>query len=166
MRGKHLMKLTRAFLAVLLAGMLPATAEVARPAPDFEWINASGQRVNFSTLKNQPAVILFARSPRDWRFRAQVGALQRVYERLGAERAICFAAFSEEPGRVRSNIPFVLIENGAAVMAKYEAGPGFSIAIIGRDGNLAYVTHKVLPGQRVLDVIDNGFAEQEALRRP
>ena len=49
---------------------------------------------------------------------------------------------------------------------EYEGGERFRIAFIGRDGNLDYVTNKVIPAQRVYDLIGNSFVPQRDMRRP
>ena len=66
---------------------------------------------------------------------------------------------------VRSNIPFVTDADGPGVASAFEAGGGFAIAVIGRDGNLDYFGKKVLPCQRIYDILNNSFAVQKALRR-
>ena len=48
----------------------------------------------------------------------------------------------------------------------YEGSERFTIAFIGRDGNLDYVTNKVLPAQRVYDIVGNSFVTQQNMRRP
>jgi hypothetical protein len=66
---------------------------------------------------------------------------------------------------VKSNIPFVVANNGAAVASAYGTHGDFALAIIGRDGNLDYVTDKVRTGQRVRDVIINNYSVQAATRK-
>ena len=46
-----------------------------------------------------------------------------------------------------------------------DTATGFSISIIGMDGNLDYVSNRVVPAQRIFDIIDNSFAKQKLLRR-
>ena len=89
-----------------------------------------------------------------------------MYERYAAQRAVFIAAFTGEGGRIRSNIPFVLAADGPRVGYEYEGSERFRIAFIGRDGNLDYVTNKVIPAQRVYDILGNSFVPQRDLRRP
>jgi len=159
MRTKFLALL---FGALALAG---ASALVVHPAPNIVWVDSSGKGRDLSAFKGQPVVVLIARSPRDWSFRAQVGQIQKMYERYGADRTVFIAAFTEQPGVIHSNIPFALAADGPRVAHDYEAGK-FAVAVIGRDGNLDYVTNRVLPAQRIFDVIGNSFVTQERMRRP
>lgn len=158
---------TLCLLLCLAATGIPSTAQatVVRPAPDFAWTGADGKPQRFSQFRGQPVVVLIAPDPRSWTFRRQVGHLQRVYQRLAATGAVCVTAFTTQPGAARSNIPFVPAQDPNAVAALFGAGSGFNIAVIGRDGNVDILTHRVLSGQRVLDIINNSFAVQEALRR-
>ena len=151
-------------LAVLLAG--PLAAEVVRPAPEFSWVDSTGATKSSKEFLGRPVVVLIADSPRQWAFRSQVGQLQRMYERLAAEKIVCVAAFSRTPGQIRSNIPFVTVPDGPRVAFAFDAAQGFAIAVIGRDGNLDYFGGKVLPRQRIFDILGNSFTVQQALRRP
>lgn len=155
------------FAVIALAGLcgLPvADAEVVRPAPNFQWQDASGRDRSATQFRGQPLLLLIAPSPRDWRFRSQLRELRRVRERLGATGAVVIAAFTELPGRIPSDIPIALAANGPAVGIAYESPDRFAIAFIGLDGNLDFVTNSVQSGQRVLDVIGNSAAIQERLR--
>jgi len=154
--------------SICLAGLAvpSARAEVARPAPDLKWVDAGGKAQSLTQLRGQPVVVLIAPSPRDWAFRRQLGRLRWVAERLGANKVAFVAAFSGTSGRIPSNIPFAIAADGPKVAYEYGAGERFAIAIIGRDGNLDYFTNKVLPGQRVFDVVANSFVPQTNLRRP
>lgn len=159
------MKKVALFISLaILAGSLHA--EVVRPTPEFSWIDSTGAVKSFKAFRGHPVVLLIANSPRQWAFRSQVGQLQKMYQRLAADKIICVAAFSKQPGIVRSNIPFVLAADGPRVAFNYEAPQGFAIAIIGRDGNLDYFGHTVLPVQRVYDILNNSYAVQRALRSP
>lgn len=158
------------FLALLTAAVALVSQEahaiVPRPAANVEWIDASGTNKSIAQFKGQPVVLVIAPSPRDFRFRLQIGKLNHMYERFAAQKTVFVAAFTETEGRVRSNIPFAIASNGPKVGFDYEANNTFTIAIIARDGNLDYLTHKVLPAQRIYDVIINSFVAQEAMRRP
>ena len=118
------------------------------------------------TQKGQPVVLLIAPSPRDRSFRSQLGQLRRMYERYAAHRVVFIAAFTGEGGRIQSDIPFVLAADGPRVGYDYECIERFRIAFIGRDGNLDYVTNKVIPAQRAYDIVGNSFVPQRDLRRP
>lgn len=143
---------------------LVADALVVRPAPDFSWIDYNGKSLTLDSLKGQSVVVLIAPSPRTRAFRAQVGQLQKAYQRFAAEKLVCFAAFTEEGGTIQSNIPFVVAADGPRVAFLYDVPKGFAIAVIGPDGNLDCLTDKVLPAQRILDIMDNNFAVQEGFR--
>jgi hypothetical protein len=78
---------------------------------------------------------------------------------------VMVAAFTEEPGVIRSNIPFVLAANPGAVAQSYGVAGDFAVFVIGRDGNLDEISDRVLPGQRVLDIINNSFVAQRDNRR-
>lgn len=154
-----------AFLLLALAATIPLHAEVVRPAPAFTWLDAAGKPSNLAALRGRPVVLLLADSPRSWAFRSQVGQLQKLYGRLAGEKLVCAAAFSAEPGPIRSDIPFLPVPDGAATAAAYDIPSGFGIAIIGMDGNLDFIGSRVVPAQRILDIIDNSAAKQEQLRR-
>ena len=161
------MKISAAFALLLLLLLLagPLAADVVRPAPVFSWVSSSGVAKSSKEFLGRPVVLLFANSPRQWAFRSEVGQLQEMYERLSAEKIVCVAAFSKTSGIVRSNIPFVTVTDGPQVAAAFEAREGFAIAVIGRDGNVDYFGGKVLPSQRIYDLINNSFAVQKTLRR-
>jgi len=151
------------FLA-LAAGTL--NADVVRPAPEFSWVDSTGARKSSKAFLGRPVVVLVANSPREWAFRSQVGQLQLMYERLAAEKIVCVAAFSQTPGVVRSNIPFVIAADGPRLAYDLQVEKGFAIAVIGKDGNLDYFGHKVLPVQRIYDIMGNSYVVQKSLRRP
>ena len=157
----------RRLLLALLIASLPAAAmaEVVRPAPDFVWLKSGGRGTSLRTLRGQPVVLIVATSPRQRIFRAQVGQLKKIYQLLGNEKAVAVAAFTAEPGVIRSNIPFVVAANPAAVAAAYGVAGDFAIFIIGKDGNIDLATDRVVPGQRILDIINNSFVVQRDNRR-
>ena len=159
---------TLARLFCCLTVMLLATggnAEVVRASPEFRWVDATGATKSSKEFRGRPLVVVIAQSPRQWAFRSQVGQLQLMYERLAANKIVCVAAFSVQAGVVRSNIPFVTVPDGAQVAAAFDAGSGFAIAVIGKDGNLDYISDRVTPVQKIADVMDNSFVVQKALRR-
>jgi len=153
-------------IAALAALCAQASAEVVQAAPNFTWTDASGKTQSLLSFKGQPVVLIVAPSPTSWAFRSQVGALREMYEQLAAHKTIFVAAFTQAGGMIKSNIPFVIASDGPRVAYDYHTAPKFGVAVIGRDGNLDYLTSKVLPVQRIYDVIDNSYVSQEALRRP
>lgn len=158
------MKRAAALLLALLA-FTTLRAEVVRPAPDFSWIDSAGKAKPTKELRGRPLIVLIAESPSQWAFRSQVGQLQKIYQRFAAEGLVCIAAFSREPGVIRSNIPFLTVPDGPSAAAAFDTAQGFSVSIIGMDGNLDYVSNRVVPAQRIHDIIDNSFAKQKLLRR-
>lgn len=152
-------------LALLAAGLVSAEARVVRPAPDFGWVDFTGKARDLKSLRGQAVVVIIAPSPRDWTFRSQVGQLQKAYQRFAAAKLVCFAAFTSEGGVIKSNIPFVTIPDGPRAAFVYEISKGFAIAIIGPDGNMDYLSPKVVPAQRILDIMNANFQVQEDFRR-
>ena len=152
-------------LLPLLLLAAPLRAEVVRPAPDFAWIDSSGKSKPAKEFRGRPLVVLIAESPRQSAFRSQVGQLQKIYQRFAADGLVCIAAFSGESGVIGSNIPFLTVPDGPKTAAAFDTAQGFSISIIGMDGNLDYVSNRVVPAQRIHDIIDNSFAKQKLLRR-
>lgn len=169
MRARSPISLTRwpAWTVCLALLVLVSTlsAVVVRPAPNINWIDSTGRQRALSTLKGQPVVVLIAPSPRDRAFRSQLGQLRKMYERYAAHKTVFIAAFTEEGGVIRSNIPFLVAADGPRVGYEYEGGERFRIAFIGRDGNLDYVTERVVPAQRVYDLIGNSYVFQRQMRR-
>jgi len=158
------MKILASFLLVILS-LSWAPAETVRPAPDFSWTASSGSSKSSREFRGRPFVVVFANSPRERAFRAQVGQLQKIYQRLAAQNIVCVAVFSQETGLVRSNIPFALVADGPRVAGAFDVPRGFGIAVVGRDGNLDYIGNRVLPAQRIADIIANSFVSQRSLRR-
>lgn len=153
-------------LPILLAGYAAAADEdVVRAAPDFGWIDAYGKAQSVKSFRGQSLVLLVANSPKNWRFRLQLSQFRSMYERFGAEKILFVAAFTQTPGVVHSNIPFVIAADGPRVGSDYDAGNYYAIYVIGRDGNIDYSSHKVIPGQRVFDIIDNSFSVQSSMRK-
>ena len=149
---------------VLTAGAL--NADVVRPAPEYSWVDSTGAHHSSKAFLGQPVVVLVANSPRQWAFRSQVGQLQKMYEQLADQKIVCIAAFSQAPGIVRSNIPFVTAADGPRLSYDLQVDNGFAIAVIGKDGNLDYFGRHVLPAQRIFDILGNSYAVQKSLRRP
>ncbi len=164
---KNFLRILVVVAVALLAGWPdPASALVVRPAPNISWVDSTGRSQSLAKFRGQPVVVVVATSPRDRLFRAQVGQLQKMYERYAAQRVVFIAAFTQEPGRINSNIPFALAADGPSVAHALQIEGRIGVALIGLDGNLDYVTDRVLPAQRIFDVIANSFAQQERIRRP
>jgi hypothetical protein len=153
-------------LALLLVLTTTLPAIVVRQAPNINWIDSAGRQRALSALRGQPVIVLIAPSPRDRAFRSQLGQLRKMFERYAAQKTVFIAAFTQEGGVIRSNIPFMVAADGPRVGYEYETPERFGIAFIGRDGNLDYVTSKVIPAQRVFDLIVNSFVPQTNMRRP
>lgn len=152
--------------ALLLALFSSAgAAEVVRGAPDFTWLTSGARGQSLKSLRGQPVVLIVAQSPTQRIFRSQVGQLQKVYQLLGNDKAVAVAAFTQQPGLIKSNIPFVLAANPAAVAAAYDVTGPFAVFIIGKDGNIDALSNRVLPGQRILDIINNSFVVQRDNRK-
>lgn len=158
----------RATAILALAALCAATAlhaNVIRPAPDFTWTGTPG-RSSLKSVRGQPVVLIVAPSTRSGAFRSQVKKLRTLYSQFASRGVVFAAAFTEESSpRVSSDIPFAIVENGQAAAAAYDIARGFGIAIIGKDGNVDYITRKVLPASRVRDVIQNSFQIQEQARK-
>jgi hypothetical protein len=159
------MKTLTALFALTFLATAALQAEVVRPAPDFSWIDSTGKSKPGKEFRGRPLVILVAENPMDRTFRSQIDQLEKIYQRFAADGLVCVAAFSRESGVIPSNIPFLTVPDGAATAAAFDTATGFSISIIGMDGNLDYVSNRVVAAQRIYDIIDNSYAKQKMLRR-
>jgi len=159
---KH--RLLIAVCCLLAPGLLPA--RVVNPTPNIPWVDSSGKMMGLGAFKGQPVIVIVAPSPQDRAFRVQIGQVQKMYERYAAQKVIFMVAFTQEQGLIRSNVPFVLAADGPRTAFDLRTGEKFGIAFIGRDGNLDYVTNKVIPALRMKDIIGASFVTQEKLRRP
>lgn len=137
---------------------------VVAPAPDFTFA-APGKDRSLRSLRGQAVVIVFARDAGSGAFKKQLKELAPLYQELASKGVVFIAALQRGDGPVRSNIPFVIANDGAGVAGRYNVTEKFAIAIIGPDGNIDYQTGKTLPGGRVRDVIQNSFTVQEVARR-
>jgi AhpC/TSA family protein len=138
---------------------------VVRPAPEFAWSSVTGKVRRLRDLRGQPVVLIFATGPTAKDFHKQVKEITRRYRQLAERNALFFVAFTKETGLItRSDVPFVVLPDPVSVADEYRVGD-FGIAIIGPDGNLDYATDRIVPGQRILDVIDNSFRVQAQQRR-
>lgn len=151
----------KVILTFILAVATAGQANVIRSAPDFSWAGAGSSKRSLRSLRGQPVVIVFSESPKNGDFRKQLKWLQPVYHELAAKGAIFIAAFrAGGEGAVKSDIPFIVANNGSSVASAYGVNGDFGVAIIGKDGNLDYVTEKVQAGERVRDVVINNFEPQ------
>jgi peroxiredoxin len=147
------------FALSLLVALATAHAVVVRPAPDFT-IPGIGKMKSLKALRGQPVVLLIAKSPRVGDFKEQAKNLKDIYQQFASKQVVFVAAFTEEAGVIKSDIPFAVADNGPAVAGAYGVTDKFNIVIIGKDGNVDYQTNKVLPSSRVRDVIQNSFEVQ------
>ena len=143
----------------------PTPAILANAAPNFTGGAEAGRKIQLSTLRGTPVLLVIAISPKNGAFRSQMSQLRGSYEKLAAQGTLCFAAFTSESGRIPSNIPFILVNDPASTAASYDVHGSFAVAIIGRDGNLDCLSTTPLPGQRILDLIQNNASMQNQLRR-
>lgn len=141
-----------------------AASPIVRPAPDFTFDGIAGKK-NLRSLRGQPVVLVIARSPRARDFRKQLDRIGTIYNEFASRGVVFICAFTEADGQVPSDIPFVTAASGASVAQSYSQGRDFSIAIIGRDGNLDLNTDKVLPAFRIREVIQNSFQVQNDVRK-
>lgn len=151
-------------VAILLTPGFCAAATVSE-APGFNAGASTGRTISLASLRGRPVLLLIAPSPGDRSFRRQLSELRGRYERLAAQGILCFAAFTQGSGRIPSNIPFITVNDPVATASAYGIRQGFSIAVIGRDGNLDCLSASPLPGQRVMDLVMNNAAMQEILRK-
>ncbi len=143
----------------------PPAANVVRPAPEVAWVGAGGRTFPLKTFRGQPIVILVAPSPDAGPLRKEAGRIEDLYLQFAAKKVVFITAFTQATGRVRSDVPFVVAANGAAVATAYGVPPnGLSIIVISADGNVDMVSNKAEGAQRILDVINNTFQVQAAAR--
>ena len=144
----------------LIVGLTTASAAVARLAPDFSFPGVGNKAKSLKSLRGQPVVLLIAKSPKNGDFKTQTKYLREIYQQFASKQVVFIAAFTDEDGVIKSDIPFAVAGNGAAVAGAYGVTDKFNIVIIGKDGNVDYQTRKVLPPERVRDVIQNSYAVQ------
>lgn len=165
MNSRRALLLTAMAAALTIAPSASLHADSpARPAPVFSGGASAGRSISLSSLRGKPVLLVIAPSPVDRAFRRQMAELRGYYERMASRGTLCFAAFTSQGGTVPSNIPFIIVNDPAAVAADYGAAP-FAVAVIGPDGNLDCVSSSPLPGQRILDLMQNNASLQRQLRR-
>jgi Domain of unknown function (DUF4174) len=155
---------------LLLAGFLILSiaaghGAVVRLAPDFGFPGPGNKVQTLKSLRGQAVVLLITKDPKSRAFKKQLKYLKEIYEQFASKQVVFVAALVEGEGPVKSDIPFVVANNGAAVATAYGAQDGFNLVIIGKDGNVDYQTNKVCPPERVRDVIQNSFVVQESSRK-
>jgi hypothetical protein len=150
------------FLISVVIGCV-AHAEVVRPAPNFSWPGIP-KRSSAKAVRGQPIVLLIADSPRSGAFKKQVKRIREVYQFFAARKVVFAAAFRKEQGPVRSDVPFVVVNEGAALAGELGIDRGFGLVVIGVDGNIDLQTAKVSPASRIQDVLRNAAPAQAAQR--
>jgi hypothetical protein len=152
-------------LAVFVAPIFDAKSQIVRPAPEFYWQGINGAPRSLSSLGKQPVILIIAPSPRSRVFRKQLSDIERLYRQYAGRGAIFCAAFTEKPGEVESNIPFLYVLDPESVASNYGVGHHkFLIAVIGPDRNLDLLSWERTGSGRLRDVIDNGYVMQSVRR--
>jgi hypothetical protein len=158
-------KIILTLLVVAISGAAPALAAgVVRLAPDFKWEAASSVQ-SLHGVRGQPVVLLVADSSRNGDFRKQVKKLRKIYEQFASRGTVFAAAVLEGDTDVRSDIPFVVVRDPQKLASALGVEGGFALVIIGKDGNLDYVTDTPAPAGRIRDVIQNSYAVQNETRK-
>ncbi|HEY5893007.1 MAG TPA: hypothetical protein VIT91_07225 [Chthoniobacterales bacterium] len=152
-------------LILLTTSILNASGEIVRSAPEFYWQGINGAGRSLSSLGEQPVILIVAPSPRSRVFRKQLSEIERLYRQYAGRDAIFCAAFTEQPGEIESDVPFLYALDPQQVAEHYGIGDHrFLIAVIGPDRNLDLLSWERTNGNRLRDVIDNGYVAQ-AVRR-
>lgn len=154
------------FLAgFLILSLAASDAAVIRLAPELGFPGPGNQTKSLKSLRGQAVVLLITKSPENGAFKKQLKYLQEIYEQFAGKQVVFIAALGEGAGPIKSNIPFVVANNGPAVASAFGVQDDFNLVIIGKDGNVDYQTSKVCPPERVRDVIQNSFVVQENSRK-
>ncbi len=154
--------LTLAFTFTLTASLF---AEVVHPAADFTFPGIGNRNASLRGLRGQAVVLVMTDKPEARAFKKQLRNLEDIYQQFASKQVIFVAALRSGEGPIKTDIPFSIANNGAAVATAYGFERGFAIAIIGKDGNVDYQTTKVCTGERVRDVVQNSFAVQSPARK-
>ncbi|MBV9875970.1 MAG: redoxin domain-containing protein [Verrucomicrobia bacterium] len=142
-----------------------AVPNVPRPAPEFLWASVNGKVKRLKDVEGQPVVLIFATDPQQKEFKKQVKNITKVYKNLAERKALFFVAFTRETGVITgSDVPFVVLPDPGSAADAYRVGD-FGIAVIGPDGNLDYATDRIIPGIKIINVMDNSYAVQSQERR-
>ena len=150
---------------LLLIDPASASARVVRPVPDFALEGSGGRLLSLKSLRGQPVVIVAAESASARSFRRQASYLEDLYRRFAGRKVVFVAALADPSRPIRSNIPFVLARDGSGVAASIGLAPKFGVAIVGGDGNLDFVSGRVISADRAKEIMDNNFAVQSAQRK-
>ena len=157
-------KLLSLFISAVFAGSV--FGEVVRPAPNFTWGGINGSSKALSSLVDQPVILIIAPSPKSGVFKKQLKNIERLYRQYAGREVLIVAAFTREPGVVESDVPFLYATDPQTTAASYGLGVGkFEVAVIGPDRNIDLVTNNVVTGERIRDVIDNGYVRQVVRRK-
>ena len=154
-----------AMVGAAYAEPAPVSSAVVHPAPDFSIPGIGGKPCTLRSLRGQSVVLLIAKSAKSGALKKQVKYLQELFEQFASKETIFAVALREGDALIRTNIPIAIVNDGAAIADAYGVKKDFGIAIIGRDGNIDYQTDKVVPPERVRDVVQNSFPVQASLRR-
>ena len=156
------MKLKHILPTALCAALsVTVFAEVVRKAPDFAVGMLFNGNASLRSLHGRPVILLLAQSPSTSGFRSQVKELAMGFDRLATRNVLIFAAFKEPgPDLVQTNMPVIVLPNGAEVCRAYNLQSKSAIALIGPDGNLDYQTEKFLTSSRVRQIIGNSYELQ------
>jgi hypothetical protein len=162
----------------LLSVVAAAQAVVVRLAPDFTFTAVGNKAQSLRSLRGTPVVLLIARDPKSKELKEQARQFHNIYLDFANKHVLFIVAYTGESGLVPSDVPFLIANNGPGVAAAYGVAqtPGkrsllpswvpigsssdYAIAIIGKDGNLDYQADRVVPAQRVHDVIQNSYEVQ------
>ena len=160
----------RRLVLVLFLILSPALhAAPVRLAPEFTFLGSGDKARSLKSLRGQSVVLLISDSPRRGAFKKQLKYLEEIYQQFASKGVVIIAAVpnieTTRDNRLPSNIPIARATDAFGVQRSYGVEKGFQIAIIGSDGNLDYQTGKVLPPERVRDVIQNSFAVQASERK-
>ena len=141
------------------------TAGTVRTVPDFTWIGAGGKTYPGRNFRGQPVVILVANSADVGDLRKQARRIEDKYLDFAAKKTVFVVAFTGVQGRVESDVPFVVAQNGAAVAANFGVqAKGLGIVVLGPDGHVDMTSNQVEGAQRLLDIINNTLQTQAASR--
>lgn len=152
-------------LILLIPSILNVRGEIVRSAPEFHWQGINGASRSLSSLGKQPVVLIVAPSPRSRVFRKQLAEIERLYRQYAGRSALFCAAFTQQSGEIESDIPFLYALDPQEVASNYGMGShNFLIAVIGPDRNLDLLSWERTNGNRLRDVIDNGYVMQSVRR--
>jgi hypothetical protein len=155
----------RLICGVLMAGLCTAAqADVVRPAPDFG-IDGVARGTSLLSFRGQAVVLIVTRSAREKSFREMVARLREIYAQFSNEKVIFVAAIENGPAEVQSDIPFITASDPGQVASDYGINGRFGIAVIGVDGNLDFITDRVVAAERVRDMVFDNSESQSAARK-